>query len=214
MVRLRRKLARMHAQLATPVKPKKTARVARGAATNDLVFSASIGNNDEVFPDILRLYVPGGSKIADITFGQGVFWKKVEKGLYKVRPSDIRLGIDCRALPYSNAEFDCVVFDPPYMHTPGGTAHQNHQNFELYYVNNGASWRRNSHEAVLDLYFRGCAEAHRVLRLGGILIVKCQDEVCANKQRLTHVEIINELSDTGFVVEDLFGTFAPKQARS
>lgn len=204
MVRLRRKLARMHAQLATPVKPKKTARVARGAATNDLVFSASIGNNDEVFPDILRLYVPGGSKIADITFGQGVFWKKVEKGLYKVRPSDIRLGIDCRALPYSNAEFDCVVFDPPYMHTPGGTAHQNHQNFELYYVNNGAQSEKKYHEAVLDLYFRGCAEAHRVLRLGGILIVKCQDEVCANKQRLTHVEIINELSDTGFVVEDLF----------
>ena len=91
------------------------------------------------------------------------------------------------------------------MHTPGGTAHQNHQNFELYYVNNGASnSEKKYHEAVLDLYFRGCAEAYRVLRPGGIFIVKCQDEVCANKQRLTHVEIINELSDTGFLVEDLF----------
>lgn len=194
----------MHAPVATPVKPKKTRRVARGVATNDLIFSAAVGNNDEVFPEILKLYVPPGSKVADITFGQGVFWKQVEQGAYKVRPSDMRMGIDCRALPYENGSFDCVVFDPPYMHTPGGTAHQNHQNFELYYVNNGAQSEKKYHEAVLDLYFRGCAEAYRVLRPGGVLIVKCQDEVCANKQRLTHVEIINELSDTGFVVEDLF----------
>lgn len=195
----------MHAAVATPVKAKKTSRVARGIATNDLVFSAYVGTNDEVFPNVLKLYVPRGSKIADVTFGQGVFWKQVEKGAYKVRPSDIKLGVDCRALPYENTSFDCVVFDPPYMHTPGGTAHQNHQNFELYYVNNGASnSEKKYHEAVLDLYFRGAAEAYRVLRPGGILIAKCQDEVCANKQRLTHVEIINELADMGFVVEDLF----------
>src|SRR5438552_3210059 len=171
----------MPASSATPAKPKKTSRVARGIATNDLVFSAYSGTNDDVFPNVLKLYVLPGSKIADVTFGQGVFWKKVDKGAYKVRPSDIKLGIDCRALPYENASFDCVVFDPPYMHTPGGTAHQNHQNFELYYVNNGASnGEKKYHEAVLDLYFRGAKEAHRVLRPGGILIAKCQDEVCAN----------------------------------
>lgn len=34
--------------------------------------------------------------------------------------------------------------------------------------------------------------------------LKCQDEVCANQQRLTHVEIINELQTYGFVTEDLF----------
>ena len=100
---------------------------------------------------------------------------------------------------------DCVVFDPPYMHTPGGTAHQNHQNFERYYVNNCASnGEKKYHEAVLDLYFRGASEAYRVLRQGGIFIAKCQDEVCANRQRLTHVEIINEFANMGFVVEDLF----------
>lgn len=197
--------ALMHAPVATPVKAKKTTRVARGVATNDLVFSASMGTNDEVFPEVLSLYVQPGSKIADITFGQGVFWKKVEKNAYKVHPSDIKNGIDCRALPYDAASFDCVVFDPPYMHTPGGTAHQNHQNFELYYVNNGAANSdKKYHEAVLDIYFRGAKEAHRVLRSGGILIAKCQDEVCANKQRLTHVEVINELATMGFIVEDLF----------
>lgn len=195
----------MHAAATTPVKPKKTSRVARGVATNELIFSAYQGTNDEIFPHVLALYVPAGSRVADITFGQGVFWKKVPKGVYHVRPSDIKLGVDCRKLPYEAASYDCVVFDPPYMHTPGGTAHQHHQNFELYYYNNATLHsEKKYHEAVLDLYFRGSKEAYRVLRAGGVLIVKCQDEVCANRQRLTHVEIINELATMGFVVEDLF----------
>jgi hypothetical protein len=195
----------MHAPVVAPVKPKKTSRIARGVATNELIFSAYQGTNDEVFPHVLKLYVPEGARVADITFGKGVFWKSVPKGSYHVRPSDIKMGIDCRALPYESATYDCVVFDPPYMHTPGGTAHQNHQNFELYYDNNRTSnSEKKYHEAVLDLYFRGSEEAYRILRPDGIFIVKCQDEVCANTQRLTHVEIINELRNIGFAVEDLF----------
>ena len=42
------------------------------------------------------------------------------------------------------------------------------------------------------------------MKTPGIYIVKCQDEVCANRQRLTHVELINELEKKGFVIEDLF----------
>src|SRR5439155_3430969 len=92
-----------------------------------------------------------------------------------------------------------------YIHTPDDTAHQKHQNFEAYYNNNDTDNNsKKYHEAVLDLYFTGAREAYRVLRPEGIYIVKCQDEVCANQQRLTHVEIINELSGMGFVVEDLF----------
>jgi len=52
---------------------------------------------------------------------------------------------------------------------------------------------------VLDLYFAAGREAYRVLAPAGVLIVKCQDEVCANTQRLTHVEIINEYATYGFV---------------
>jgi len=192
--------------VAMALKPKKTNRVANGISTNDLIFSAHQGTNDEVFPQVLALYVPKGSTVADVTYGKGVFWKKVEKGDYEVKATDLKNGIDCSKLPYAAGSIDCVVFDPPYMHTPGGTAHQNHQNFENYYANNDAEHTtRKYHEAVLDLYFRGAMEALRVLKPNGIFIVKCQDEVCANKQRLTHVEIVNELTSTnGFIVEDLF----------
>lgn len=142
--------------------------------------------------------------VADVTYGKGAFWRKVPEGVYDLRPTDILTGTDCRELPYGDGIVDCVVFDPPYMHTPGGTAHTDHQNFEGYYGNNRAASKKKYHEAVLDIYFSGAAEALRVLKGPGIYIVKCQDEVCANRQRLTHVEIINHLEGLGFVAEDLF----------
>lgn len=176
-----------------------------GKATNDLVFTAYQAANDEVFPQILSLYVATGSVVADVTYGRGVFWKQVPVGRYQLRATDLTTGTDCRALPYADGSIDCVVFDPPYMHTPGGTAHVNHQNYETYYRNNQpAASGKKYHEAVLELYFTGAKEAHRVLRDEGIYIVKCADEVCANQQRLTHVEVVNELTRYGFVIEDLF----------
>lgn len=175
-----------------------------GIATNDLVLSAHIGTNADLFPNILKLYVPLSSMVADVTWGMGVFWKQVKTSDYTVFATDLKSGIDCRSLPYPDNHLDCVVFDPPYMHSPGGTAHMGHQNFEFYYQNNVTTSNKKYHEAVLELYFQAADEAKRVLKGAGIYIVKCQDEVCANKQRLTHVEIINELVAKGFLVEDIF----------
>ena len=175
-----------------------------GLPTNDLVLSAYVGTNDLVFLHVLSLYVPVGSTVADVTYGNGVFWRRVPKDTYKLHATDLGSGVDCRNLPYVPGSLDCVVFDPPYMHTPGGSAHVGHQNFEVYYKNNVSKSDKKYHDAVLDLYFGAAREARRVLRDGGIYIVKCQDEVCANRQRLTHVEIINELATYGFVIEDLF----------
>ncbi len=198
----------MPEKIQTPMKkrPKKKRKSPDGITTNDLIFSAQQGTNDGIFPSILKLYVPTGSKIADITYGGGVFWRSVPKNHYHLLATDIKNGVDCRDLPYENSSLDCIVFDPPYMHTPGGTAHVNHQNYENYYGNNIAAngSEKKYHEAVLDLYFKTALEAKRVLKSEGMFIVKCMDEVCANQQRLTHVELINEFRDYGFIVEDLF----------
>ena len=186
--------------------PKPKRKSPRGEATNKLVFSAHVATNDDVFPHVLELYLTPGSLVADTTFGKGVFWRNVPEGRYRVLPSDLATGVDCRKLPYEKDSLDGLVFDPPYMHTPGGSAHTSHQNYEGYYRNNitGNQTKSKYHEAVLDLYFEAAREAYRVLKAEGIYIVKCADEVCANRQRLTHVEIINELAGYGFTVEDLF----------
>lgn len=97
-----------------------------GQPTTDLVLSAHIGGNDSLFASIMALHVPPRAKVADVTFGKGVFWKLVAPGSYEIWASDIgavppiaaagRLdGVDCRALPYIDASFDCVVLDPPYI---------------------------------------------------------------------------------------------------
>ncbi len=176
-----------------------------GVATNDLVLSAYKGSNEDVFPQILQIYVAPGATVADVTYGRGIFWKKVPPNHYKLLTSDLSSGVDARALPYDDASIDCVVFDPPYMHSSGGTSRQGvgHEHFERYYQNNRQGRVSDGHAAVLQLYFDAAREAVRVLAPNGIYVVKCQDEVCANRQRLTHVEIINELTSMGMICEDL-----------
>ena len=180
--------------------------VSNGEPSTDLVLSAYEGSNEALFPRILGLYVPPGSVVADITYGKGVFWKRVPDNLYRLLATDLTDGTDCRNLPYEDGEIDCVVFDPPYMHSPGGTAHEKHEPFEKYYKNNGTGNRTSAkyHEAVLELYRETGGEAARVLRERGVFIVKCQDEVCSNRQRFTHIEIMQSYESMGFVPEDLF----------
>lgn len=189
--------------------PKK--RVQGGISTTDVVMSAHIAGNADIFPQILNLHIVEGSKIVDVTYGSGVFWQKVDLSKYELITSDIATGVDCRNLPYDNESFDALVLDPPYMegllrnnkeHKAGNGAFSA---FREYYsngdeTNEGPKW----HAAVSDLYYKAGIEAHRVLKENGVMIVKCQDEVSANHQWLTHVEIINYYENLGFYTKDLF----------
>jgi hypothetical protein len=194
-------------------------RIQGGEATSDVVVSAHIGGNAEIFPKLLNLHVPKGAKIADITWGQGVFWKNVPKDDYEVHGTDLKTGVDCRKLPYKNESYDCIVFDPPYMegffrrdkrHLGGSGTHSA---FRRAYSNGAATEEGGPkwHAAVVHLYEEGGKEAARVLKNNGIYIVKCQDEVSANRQWLTHVEIINAYSKLGFYARDLFVVVRPNQ---
>lgn len=189
-----------------------------GVPTTNVVLSAHVAPNEEVFPKILALHVSVGSVIADVTYGKGVFWKRVDTGKYTLHATDIQTGVDCRKLPYADESHDCIVLDPPYMeglfrrsqdHLAGAGTYaafrDHYSNGEE--TNGGPKY----HAAVLDLYFKAGREACRVLRPGGVLIVKCQDEVSANTQRLTHVEIINEYQSLGFYVKDLFIIVRPNR---
>ena len=182
-----------------------------GEATSDLICSAHLGSNEQLFPHILDLHVPRGSTVADVTYGKGVFWKRVEDGAYKVLATDIETGVDCRDLPYDDGSIDCVVLDPPYMEgfyrrQRGSLAGSgSHSTFRKAYSNGAATEAGpRYHAAVIDMYLRAGKEAFRVLRPYGVFIVKCQDEVSANMQNLTHVEIINKFTEQDFYAKDLF----------
>lgn len=199
--------------LPTAARPARAKRVQGGTATADVVLSAHLGGNAALFPQILALHVPDGAIIADVTFGQGVFWRDVAPGRYTVLPSDLATGTDCRALPYAAGGIDALVLDPPYMEgllrpkaeTRGGLG--SHGALREFYASGGghaAPGGGRWHQAVLDLYLDAGREARRVLRDHGILIVKCQDEVSANRQELTHVQLVTGLAALGFYARDLF----------
>ena len=108
---------------------------------------------------------------------------------------------------------DALVLDPPYMEgllrpkaeTRGGLG--SHVALRDFYASGGAHAAPGGgrwHQAVLDLYLDAGREARRVLRDHGILIVKCQDEVSANRQELTHVQLVIGLAALGFYARDLF----------
>src|SRR5580658_8520252 len=67
-----------------------------GRATTDLVLSCYACDNSEIFPKILDLHVPRGSLVADVTYGKGVFWRRVPAEDYQLKPSDLKTGVDCR----------------------------------------------------------------------------------------------------------------------
>lgn len=183
-----------------------------GVASRDVTLSAHVAGNEDVFPQVMSLHVPDGASVADVTWGKGVFWKKVPPSRYDLHATDLKTGVDCRELPYADGSMDCVVLDPPYMeglfrrtpeHMAGGGTHAA---FREHYSDGKAKQAEGPkyHAAVLDLYFSAAAEAYRVLRQDGVLVVKCQDEVSANKQCLTHVEIINRYDEMGLYCKDLF----------
>lgn len=182
-----------------------------GIATTDLILSSYTEENDVVFEQILALHVPLHSTVADVTYGKGVFWRRIDLSNYKLLATDLKTGTDCRHLPYQDDSLDCVVLDPPYMEglfrqdasfAGGGS----HSAFKDNYSNGvrPPKLERKWHDAVVELYVQASIEAKRVLKKNGVFIVKCQDEVSANTQRLTHIEIVMNLQLLNFYCKDLF----------
>lgn len=184
-----------------------------GVATTDVILSTHLEGNAGAFRDVLRLHVPEGSVVADVTWGKGTFWGLVPAGTYKVLATDIQTGVDCRDLPHPNGSLDALVLDPPYMEgffrrkTGQMAGSGSHAAFREHYSDGNATGPSDGgpkyHDAVLRLYLDAGKEASRALRDRGVFIVKCQDEVSANRQRLTHVELINAWAGE-FYCKDLF----------
>jgi len=162
------------------------------------VLSAKQGTNADLFPEVLKLYAKPDDLIVDLTYGKGVFWRQVDTSLYRLVTNDLLatadFNYDCRHTAFTSDSCDMVVLDPPYMRT-NNSKPQMGENYNNRLVN------LRTHAEVLDLYFQGMDEARRLLKLNGVLVIKCQDEVMSGKQRWTHIEIMQH---SNWLAEDLF----------
>ena len=136
-----------------------------------------------------------------MTYGKGVFWRNIDVGQYDFHPSDLRTcptaKYDFRRLPYKSEMFHIVVFDPPYIHNPGRLyCEGNYRNSE---TTGGLN-----HVGIMRLYGEGMKEGHRILKPGGLLLVKCMDEIESGRQRWTHIEIREIARRLNMVAQDLF----------
>jgi|CZKZ01.1.fsa_nt_gi hypothetical protein len=134
------------------------------------ITTASVGNNSELFSDILNLYVPPGAKILDATYGLGNFWKKANRTEFTVITNDLHTAgadhkRDFRKLPFADASFGAFVFDPPYSHS--GTSMK-----ESLSIPYGCDLSKATSESeIIQMYIDGAKEALRVVESGGIFIV-------------------------------------------
>jgi len=149
-------------------------------------FVRAIGNgtrrtNGEAIADLASLgYLPG--RVLDPTFGRGKFWthwrplELVASDLYPHPERDTFVACataDFRDLPHDDGSFDTVTLDGPYKLNGTSTKQGPSAADTRYGVEFYESWR-DRHNAINA----GIVEALRVLRHGGYLLVKCQDQVC------------------------------------
>lgn len=165
------------------------------------VLSAMMGSNADLFPSVLKLYAPLGSRVLDMTFGKGVFWRNVPQGGYLLTSNDLiqpaDMHEDFRRMSFPDQSFDVVVLDPPYAYSPKSTVKESIAG--CYGLNNSVDI--SNMQKVLELYEGGISEARRLLTKNGILIVKTQDIIQSNRQWWMHCKMMNQ---PGFLCEDLF----------
>lgn len=132
-------------------------------------------NNAELIRDLAELgYING--RVLDPTYGLGRFWTLHKPVDFigcdlNAKRSPIGRSVDFTALPWPCKSFETVVFDPPYkLNGTGGS----HASDDAYGVANSVRWQDR-----MQLCRDGIAECVRVLKGGGHLLVKCQDQVCS-----------------------------------
>lgn len=158
------------------------------------IYTVYQGSNSGLIKNVSELYFKEGDRIADVTWGKGVFWKEIDKSKFQIVGSDIKTGVDFRKSPYENESFNHSVIDPPYARITNLKGMVDCYN----------TTRFTTHSEIIQLYKDGLNELVRITKQGGFILCKCQDEVCGCKQKWSHIEIYNIAMELGLYGKDLF----------
>ena len=168
----------------------------------DVVKSIST-DEDAILDGIMRLHNSGDPFDADVTYSVGGLYRgsvPAPKLKFDIEPQspDVTQADVC-ALPLADASLGSIVFDPPFMFNPHGTA----------LTHNKANGRYTMFPKWDDLertYKGALDEFRRVLRSRGIVAFKCQDYT-DSKTTMTHCLVYQWAVERGFYAKDLLIQF-------
>ncbi len=145
-----------------------------------LAFDTERRTNAELILDCSDLgYIKDTDRILDPTYGLGNWWKLWHpyQGCllrHDLDPAKAPDGpMDFTALAYRDRSFDVVAYDPPYKLNGTPT--------EAVDAAYGVHEPRTVDQR-LTLMFAGLIEAIRVVRVGGLVLAKCQDMVVSGRK--------------------------------
>ena len=139
---------------------------------------------------------------ADLTFGNGQFWKNIEKPVFRFdiddTLNDLTSACSSTQTPLNDKSVSSVMFDPPFL----TYVRQGREGNGRMIMSNRFSgyWR---YDELAEHYQQTAKEAARVIKKGGIFVVKCQDIIHNHKMHCTHVNMIQWCSEW-FRLKDLF----------
>jgi len=151
-----------------------------------------------IIKNIIKLYCPKGIE-CDPTYSKGVFYKNIKQPKYKFDLSPQIEGVrqaDCRQLPLGDASVASLMFDPPFIGGSIGKGKKGiiKERFGIY----------KDIPTLWSMYSDALIEFSRVLKVDGVLIIKCQDTVESGKQYLSSYKIIQMALSLDLYPKDLF----------
>lgn len=169
---------------------------------NSVVVRSIYFTQKEILDAIERLHIPGGFE-ADCTYGNGMFYKDRAEPLLKfdIQPlfDDVIRACSSK-LPIDSSSIGSLMFDPPFLtYVKAGRDHKGGK--VQMSARFGGYW---SYDDLAAHYTATILESARVLRTGGIFVVKCQDIIHNHRMHCTHSMVIETARNAGFRLKDLF----------
>ena len=136
---------------------------------------------------------------ADLTYGNGGFWKNLPEPLFKFDIDPQTEETQCFSstnVPINDGQIESVMFDPPFLtYIKQGREHNSvmGKRFSGYW----------SYDDLASHYKATILEAYRILAKKGIFVIKCQDIVHNHKFHPTHINIVTWATGM-FRLKDMF----------
>lgn len=196
--------------LETPAKPKQKRAAHKRPRFQVGDHNDEWANNAELIADAMALYAKPGMVIADVTYGLGKFWPLtiLPFGATLIRHDIDEIkgdGVSFLDLPEEDGTVDILVLDPEYVSRGGretSTLDRGETPGQGMIARYGQDHAPRTPEALWTVIQTGMEEAHRVLKPGGLLWLKCMNYISSATLQPYVKWALDAFDDTGYDLED------------